>query len=63
MQISSISAFTLALTMTLAVAGCDEEQPTVVPQVRAIKTYTVTEVASGQTRNSPDRYMQRPPRP
>ena len=50
MQASSISSFALMLVIVLAVAGCDNEQPDVVPQIRAIKTYTVTEVASGQTR-------------
>ena len=50
MQISSIASFALALIAALALAGCDEESPDIVPQIRAIKTYTVTEVASGQTR-------------
>lgn len=36
--------------MALAVSACDQEQPEIVPQIRAIKTFTVTEVASGQTR-------------
>ncbi len=31
-------------------AGCEEDQAPLVEQVRAIKTFTVTEVASGQTR-------------
>ena len=34
----------------LAISGCEQEQPEVIPQIRAIKTFTVTEVASGQTR-------------
>jgi RND family efflux transporter MFP subunit len=51
MQNSSISFFVLALATAFAVAGCKEVQPDIVPQVRAIKTYTVTEVATGQTRN------------
>jgi len=38
------------LAAALAVAGCENEQPDVVPQIRAIKTFTVTEVASGHTR-------------
>ncbi len=50
MHISSICTLALALLAALAVAGCEQEQPDVVPQIRAIKTYTVTEVASGQTR-------------
>jgi RND family efflux transporter MFP subunit len=35
---------------TLALSGCEQEQPEIIPQIRAIKTFTVTEVASGQTR-------------
>jgi RND family efflux transporter MFP subunit len=50
MQISSIVSFGLALTAALALAGCNEELPDIVPQIRSIKTYTVNEVASGQTR-------------
>lgn len=50
MQASSISSFALLLAAALAVAGCEKEQPDVVPQIRAIKSYTITEVASGQTR-------------
>ena len=50
MQISSIASFALALMAALALAGCDEESSDIVPQIRAIKTFTVTEVASGQTR-------------
>ena len=34
----------------LAISGCEQEQPEIIPQIRAIKTFTVTEVASGQTR-------------
>ena len=34
----------------LVISGCEQEQPEVIPQIRAIKTFTVTEVASGQTR-------------
>ncbi len=34
----------------MAVAGCGEEPPEVVEQVRAIKTITITDLASGQTR-------------
>ncbi len=50
MRTTSISSFALMLAAALAVAGCENEQPDVVPQIRAIKTFTVTEVASGQTR-------------
>jgi len=50
MQTSSLSLFAIVLAAALAVAGCEKEQPEVVPAARAIKTYTVTEVASGQTR-------------
>lgn len=50
MQISSITSFKIVIAVGLAVAGCEQEQPDVVPQIRAIKTYTITEVASGQTR-------------
>ena len=50
MQISTILSFVLALVAAPLLSGCEEEQPDVVPQIRAIKTYTVTEVASGQTR-------------
>lgn len=50
MKISPLSFFALALAAALAVAGCEKERPDVVPEARAIKTYTITEVASGQTR-------------
>ena len=40
----------LALTAMLPIVGCDNEPPKVETPVRAIKTFTVTEVASGQTR-------------
>jgi RND family efflux transporter MFP subunit len=51
MQISSIFPHTIAAIMAaLVLAGCEEDLPEIVPQIRAIKTYTVTEVASGQTR-------------
>ena len=50
MQASSLSSISLILAAALAVAGCEKKQPDVVPQIRAIKTYTVTEVASGHTR-------------
>jgi RND family efflux transporter MFP subunit len=50
MQASTISSTAVMLVIVLTVAACDNEQPDVVPQIRAIKTYTVTEVASGQTR-------------
>ncbi|MCZ6636961.1 MAG: hypothetical protein O7C66_02060, partial [Alphaproteobacteria bacterium] len=39
-----------ALTDMLHIAGCYNEPPKVETPVRAIKTFTVTEVASGQTR-------------
>ncbi|MGI9523152.1 MAG: efflux RND transporter periplasmic adaptor subunit [Hyphomicrobiaceae bacterium] len=48
--ISWKSTSILAAVTTLALAGCEEAPPDVVPLVRAIKSYTVTEVASGQTR-------------
>lgn len=50
MRISSKYLCGVALAAALALAGCEEETPEIAPQVRAIKTYTVTEVASGQTR-------------
>lgn len=50
MQSSSLSSIFVLLAAALAVAGCEKEQPEIAPQIRAIKTYTVTEVASGQTR-------------
>ena len=50
MQISTILSFVLVLAVALLVSGCEKEQADVAPQIRAIKTYTVTEVASGQTR-------------
>ena len=49
-RISSKYLCGVALTAALALAGCEEETPEIAPQVRAIATYTVTEVASGQTR-------------
>ena len=39
-----------AALISMALAGCEREQPKVVEQIRAIKTITVTEFASGQTR-------------
>ena len=36
--------------LTLVLAACDGEPPTPVVYIRAIKTFTVSEVASGQTR-------------
>ena len=51
MQIYSIFPHTISAIMAaMVLAGCEEDLPEVVPQIRAIKTYTVTEVASGQTR-------------
>ncbi|NIO43494.1 MAG: efflux RND transporter periplasmic adaptor subunit [Burkholderiales bacterium] len=50
MQIAPTFSLTLALAAAFALSGCNEELPEIVPQVRAIKTYTVSEVASGQTR-------------
>ncbi len=46
-RVTSILWVTCAL---VAVAGCWEEPPEVVEQVRSIKTFIVTELASGQTR-------------
>ena len=40
----------LLMLATLILGACDENAPEVVKQVRAIKTFTVTEVASGQLR-------------
>jgi len=34
----------------LLIAGCEQPEQEVIPQIRAIKTYVVTEVASAQTR-------------
>ena len=39
-----------AAVIAIALAGCEPPPPAVVEQVRAIKTITVTEFASGQTR-------------
>ncbi len=39
-----------AAVISMALVGCEREQPEVVEQIRAIKTITVTEFASGQTR-------------
>ena len=50
MRISSKCLSAIALTAALGLAGCEEETPELAPRVRAIKTYIVTEVASGQTR-------------
>jgi len=50
MQATSIFLLSIALAASLAVTGCKEDEPEIVERVRAIKTYTVTEVASGQTR-------------
>jgi RND family efflux transporter MFP subunit len=47
---SYVCSASLLLFAILALGGCREEQSEVVQQVRAIKTYTVTEVATGQTR-------------
>jgi RND family efflux transporter MFP subunit len=44
------NAVTVVAFSALALSGCEQEQPEIVPQIRAIKTFTVTEVASGQTR-------------
>ena len=40
----------LLLVAAFVLANCDEPPPEVVEQVRAIKTVTVTEIASGQAR-------------
>jgi RND family efflux transporter MFP subunit len=40
----------IATAVLLTASGCEKEQPEIVQQIRAIKTFTVTEVASGQTR-------------
>jgi RND family efflux transporter MFP subunit len=50
-QISMKLLFVPVLAAAVLISGCEEEQPDVVPQIRAIKTYTVTEVASGEARN------------
>ena len=50
MQISPSYSLFILIAAAVVVSGCENEQPEIVPQVRAIKTYTVTEVASGQTR-------------
>ncbi len=49
-QIASLANFTALVVAAGVLAGCGEEQAPPVEQVRAIKTFTVTEVASGQTR-------------
>ena len=41
----------LAFMAGAPIAGCGKEAPEVEPQVRAIKSYTVTEMAEGQTRS------------
>lgn len=50
MRVSTMISITFVLFAALLVSGCGEEKPDVVAPIRAIKTYTVTEVASGQTR-------------
>lgn len=67
-----VRPISVVLTATfLALAGCDEDQPPVIEQVRAIKTITVSEPASGDVRrfsgvieatDAPGR-RQRSPRP
>jgi RND family efflux transporter MFP subunit len=49
MKSSSISAL-IGICAAVVVGGCEQEQPEIVAQIRAIKSYTVTEVASGQSR-------------
>jgi multidrug efflux pump subunit AcrA (membrane-fusion protein) len=41
----------IGLALAADVAGCGQETPPVPEQVRAIKTFTVTEVAEGQVRH------------
>ena len=40
----------LSLLLAIPLAACSEDEPPVVEQVRPIRTFTVTEVASGQAR-------------
>lgn len=48
------SAFlAFVLSGAFALFGCEQEQPEIIPQIRAIKTITVTDVASGQIRKYP----------
>jgi RND family efflux transporter MFP subunit len=49
-RIATLGNFAALVAAVGVLAGCGEEQAPLVEQVRAIKTYTVTEVASGQTR-------------
>ena len=49
-QIASLANFVALVVAAGVMAGCEEDQVPPVDQVRAIKTFTVTEVASGQTR-------------
>ncbi len=44
------SALPCGVMAALLIAGCEQKQPEIIPTIRAIKTYVVTEVASGQTR-------------
>ena len=50
MNRSFVIATGILLSAIFVLTGCEEEKSDIVPLVRAIKTYTVTEVASGQTR-------------
>ncbi len=45
-----VRTYALIFVSAALLAACEEEPPQVVEQVRAIKTITVTEVASGQVR-------------
>ena len=49
MQPLSLRIFPLALA-SLSLAACGEEPPEIVEQIRAVKTITVTQLASGQVR-------------
>ena len=46
----SLAVIAAIIATTGLLAGCGEDQAPPVEQVRAIKTFTITEVASGQTR-------------
>ena len=50
LMLSAAGRMTILILTTLGLAACEEKAPEVVKQVRAIKTFTVIEVASGQLR-------------
>ncbi len=50
MRNKHLTSILIGAFASVAVAGCGQEPAQVVEQVRAIKTFTITELASGQTR-------------